>query len=109
MSAPLPIPTPFFHNLMFLCTDQQTDIVDDIPTVKFVYIQWIGESTKIMTKAQAATHKGGVEEVFNVSSSVCVRAHAHACVCVHVCMCVCVHACVWLLCARMLKVTNGVC
>jgi hypothetical protein len=43
---------------------RMTDIVDDIPTVKFVYIKWIGETTKIMTKAQVATHKGGVEEVF---------------------------------------------
>ena len=47
---------------------QQTDIVDDIPTVKFVYIQWIGEATKVMAKAQVSTHKGDVEGVFTVSS-----------------------------------------
>ena len=58
--------------------------MDDIPTVKFVYIQWIGESTKIMTKAQAATHKGGVEEVFYVSSSVWVWVWVRVRVCVWV-------------------------
>ena len=42
------------------------DKIDDIPTVKFVFIQWIGESTKIMTKAKVATHKGGLEDVFKV-------------------------------------------
>lgn len=41
-----------------------TDIVDDIPTVKFVYIQWVGEATKIMTKAKVSTHKGSLEDAF---------------------------------------------
>lgn len=44
---------------------RMTDVVDDIPTVKFAYVQWIGEGTKIMAKAQVATHKGGIEEVFS--------------------------------------------
>lgn len=43
---------------------RMTDIVDDIPTVKFVYFQWVGENIKPMQKAQASTHKGGVEDVF---------------------------------------------
>lgn len=44
---------------------RMTDVVDEIPTVKFVYIQWIGEATKIMAKAQVSTHKGSVEDAFN--------------------------------------------
>ena len=44
-------------------------MVDDIPTVKFVYIQWVGETTKPMDKAKSATHKGAVEEVFSVSAT----------------------------------------
>ena len=43
--------------------------MDDIPTVKFVYFQWVGENIKPMQKAQASTHKGGVEDVFKVSST----------------------------------------
>lgn len=42
------------------------DKIDDIPTVKFVYIQWIGETTKFMTKAKVTTHKGGLEDAFKV-------------------------------------------
>ena len=56
-----------FPCLSHCCLAPQTDVVDDIPTVKFVYIQWIGEATKIMAKASVTTHKGGVEEVFSVS------------------------------------------
>lgn len=41
-----------------------TDKVDDITTVKFVYIVWIGESTKPMTRAKISTHKGVAEETF---------------------------------------------
>ncbi|KAL8558161.1 hypothetical protein ACOMHN_035466 [Nucella lapillus] len=41
-----------------------TDQVDDITTVKFVYILWIGESTKPMTRAKISTHKGVAEETF---------------------------------------------
>ena len=47
----------------------QTDVVDDIPTVKFVYIQWVGESVKTMTRAKISTHKGDLEDVFKVSYS----------------------------------------
>jgi len=45
----------------------QTDVVDEIPTVKFVYIQWVGEGVKTMTRAKISTHKGDLEEVFKVS------------------------------------------
>lgn len=50
-------------------TPLQTDVVDDIPTVKFVYIQWVGESVKTMTRAKISTHKGDLEDVFKVSYS----------------------------------------
>ena len=48
----------------------QTDVVDDIATVKFVYIQWVGESVKTMTRAKISTHKGDLEAEFKVSCNV---------------------------------------
>lgn len=45
----------------------QTDVVDDIPTVKFVYIQWVGNDVKPLSKAKISTHKGALEEMFYVS------------------------------------------
>ncbi|EDO47220.1 predicted protein [Nematostella vectensis] len=44
-----------------------TDIVDQISTVKFVFIQWIGESVKPMTKGKISTHKPTMQKVFGVS------------------------------------------
>lgn len=41
-----------------------TDQMDGITTVKFVYIVWIGEDTKPMTRAKISTHKGVAEETF---------------------------------------------
>lgn len=41
-----------------------TDIVDDISTVKFVYIQWVGDSVKPMVKAKTSTHKSDLEQIF---------------------------------------------
>lgn len=41
-----------------------TDVVDDIPTVKFVYIQWVGNDVKPLSKAKISTHKGALEEMF---------------------------------------------
>lgn len=41
-----------------------SDQVDDITTTKFVYIMWVGEKVKPMTKAKVATHKGSLEEMF---------------------------------------------
>ncbi|KAH3796146.1 uncharacterized protein LOC127838019 [Dreissena polymorpha] len=41
-----------------------TDMVDDITTVKFVYIIWVGNSVKPMTKAKISTHKGTLEAAF---------------------------------------------
>jgi hypothetical protein len=41
-----------------------TDIVDDISTVKFVFIQWVGEDVKPMSKAKISTHKSEIEKVF---------------------------------------------
>lgn len=41
-----------------------TDTVDDITTVKFVYIQWVGCNVKPMMRAKISTNKGIVEEAF---------------------------------------------
>lgn len=41
-----------------------TDKVDDIITVKFVYIVWLPDKTKPMTRAKISTHKGVAEETF---------------------------------------------
>ena len=41
-----------------------TDMVDEIATVKFVYIQWVGEGVKPMSKAKISTHKGDIEKIF---------------------------------------------
>lgn len=41
-----------------------TDVVDDIPTVKFAFIQWVGESLKPMAKAKISTYKGSLEDLF---------------------------------------------
>lgn len=37
---------------------------DDITTVKFVYICWVGTKVKPMAKAKISTHKGTAEEIF---------------------------------------------
>ena len=50
-----------------LCHVIQTDVVDDIPTVKFVYVQWVGNDVKPLSKAKISTHKGALEEMFYVS------------------------------------------
>ena len=42
--------------------------MDDIATVKFVYIRYVGESIKPMTRAKIGTHKGDLEKLFYVSS-----------------------------------------
>ncbi len=47
----------------------QSDVVDDIPTIKFVYLLWMGENCKPMSKAKFSTRKGDLEEVFKVKPS----------------------------------------
>lgn len=41
------------------------DVVDEISTVKFVFITWVGESVKPMTKGKISTHKSTVEKAFH--------------------------------------------
>lgn len=41
-----------------------TDTVDDITTVKFVHIQWVGCNVKPMMRAKISTNKGIMEEAF---------------------------------------------
>lgn len=40
------------------------DLVDEIPTIKFAYVQWMGEGCKPMSKAKVSTNKGALEEIF---------------------------------------------
>jgi len=42
-----------------------TDTIDGHVTVKFVYIIWVGESVKPMSKAKLSTHKGVVQDIFD--------------------------------------------
>ncbi|GFO24864.1 coactosin [Plakobranchus ocellatus] len=42
---------------------EHTD-ADEITTVKFVYIVWVGTKVKPMAKAKISTHKGTFEEIF---------------------------------------------
>lgn len=41
------------------------DVVDDITTVKFVFITWVGENVKPMTKGKISTHKSTVDKAFH--------------------------------------------
>ncbi|XP_078383186.1 uncharacterized protein LOC144665761 [Oculina patagonica] len=41
------------------------DVVDDIQTVKFVFITWVGENVKPMAKGKISTHKSTVEKAFH--------------------------------------------
>ena len=45
----------------------QTDVVDDIPTAKFVYIMYMGENVKPLVKGKIPTLKGVLDELFSVS------------------------------------------
>ena len=45
--------------------------MDGIATVKFAYIQWVGEEVKPMVKAKTSTHKGALENQFKVTIRVC--------------------------------------
>lgn len=65
--------TPGVHLCIVHYVVAQTDIVDDIPTVKFVYIQWVGNDVKPLSKAKISTHKGALEEMFYVSLSLLVQ------------------------------------
>jgi hypothetical protein len=42
-----------------------TDIIDDISTVKFVYIYWIGEQVKPIMKGKVSAYAGPVSKVFS--------------------------------------------
>ena len=40
--------------------------MDDIDTIKFVFVQWVGETVKPMSKAKASTHRGAIDDYFKV-------------------------------------------
>ncbi|KAJ3185836.1 hypothetical protein HDU85_001205 [Gaertneriomyces sp. JEL0708] len=42
-----------------------TDMIDGHPTVKFAFINFIGNQVGVMKKAKISTHKGGVNELFS--------------------------------------------
>ncbi|XP_013378948.1 uncharacterized protein LOC106150598 [Lingula anatina] len=54
----------FDNSLAMYALLRVTDVVDDITTVKFVYILWMGDKVKPMSRAKVSTHKGAVEEMF---------------------------------------------
>ena len=45
--------------------------MDGIATVKFVFITWVGENVKPMTKGKISTHKSTIEKAFHVSFLSC--------------------------------------
>lgn len=42
-----------------------TDVYDEIQTVKFVYLYWIGERVKPLTKGKVSAYSGPVEKIFS--------------------------------------------
>ncbi len=56
-------------NCVCVCVYVQSDEVDGISTVKFAYIQWVGENVTPMAKAKVATQQGMLEGTFKVSST----------------------------------------
>jgi len=49
------------------CLVRQTDQIDDSITVKFAFINWIGDNTPRMQKAKVSIHRGGVTNLIGVS------------------------------------------
>jgi len=41
------------------------DVYENIPTVKFVFIYWLGSKVSVMKKAKISVHKGKVNEMFS--------------------------------------------
>lgn len=56
-----------FGFCLFVFSFHQQDVVDGITTVKFVFITWVGENVKPMTKGKISTHKSTIEKAFHVS------------------------------------------
>lgn len=55
----------FSNDGVYLALLRVTDIVDDIPTAKFVYIMYMGENVKPLVKGKIPTLKGVLDELFN--------------------------------------------
>ena len=49
----------------------QQDVVDEITTVKFVFISWVGENVKPMAKGKISTYKATIDKAFHVSFITC--------------------------------------
>jgi len=42
-----------------------SDVIDDITTIKFVYIYWVGENVKPLTKGKVSAYAGPIEKIFS--------------------------------------------
>lgn len=49
--------------LYILC--RSTDIVDDIPTVKYCLVCWVGDNVKPLDKGKLTTQKGAIDKIFD--------------------------------------------
>lgn len=56
-----------FEFCLFVFSFHKQDVVDGITTVKFVFITWVGENVKPMTKGKISTHKSTIDKAFHVS------------------------------------------
>jgi hypothetical protein len=57
------LPNGFAADEVAIAFMRLTDVVDDIPTVKFVYILWCGEGVRPLTRGKLTTAKGDIEEL----------------------------------------------
>ncbi|XP_033119532.1 uncharacterized protein LOC117118910 [Anneissia japonica] len=46
---------------------RKTEIVHEVPTIKFIFITWVGENVKPMTKAKVSTKKSAVQDIFKTA------------------------------------------
>eukprot|EP00117_Sycon_ciliatum_P045220 scpid69015/ scgid32527/ Drebrin-like protein B len=51
------------------------DIVDEIPTVKFAQIKWVGDKVKPMTKAKIATQTGEIARILGITHVSIMASH----------------------------------
>lgn len=52
------------HNIFAFALVRLTDLIDGHSTIKFVFINWLGKETSMMSKAKVATFKGAMKDAF---------------------------------------------